>query len=139
MPPTDHIFFYFKGFVKKTFLIRKHSSRMRTIRNSSRLWGGGSAPGQYALGGLPLWESAPGRSALGGSSLWGWVVSQHALRQTLSPVDRMTDTCKNITFATSLRTVIRKHSSMRMRTGRLQTVRVSVLPDLNTMGALKFE
>ena len=28
------------------------------------------------------------------------VVSQHALRQTPSPpVDRMTDTCKNITFA----------------------------------------
>ena len=28
----------------------------------------------------------------------GRVISQHALRQTPPPVDRMTDTCKNITF-----------------------------------------
>ena len=34
----------------------------------------------------------------------GGVVSQHALRQT-PPVNSMTDRCKNITFATSLRTV----------------------------------
>ena len=55
-------------------------------------WSGGSAPG----GGL-LQEGACSRrgSAPGGS------VSQHALRlrQTPSPLDRMTDTCKNITFA----------------------------------------
>ena len=38
--------------------------------------------------------SAPGVSALGG------VVSQHALRQ-ISPVNRMTDRCKNITLATT--------------------------------------
>ena len=36
----------------------------------------------------------------------GGVVSQHALRQTLPPVNRMTDRCKNITLATtSLRPV----------------------------------
>ena len=37
----------------------------------------------------------------------GVVVSQHALRQT-PPVNRITDRCKNITFATSLRMVIRQ-------------------------------
>ena len=39
---------------------------------------------------------------------WGWgcVASQHALRQIPPPpVNRMTDSCKNIAFATSLRTV----------------------------------
>ena len=69
-----------------------HSSRMRTVRNSSRLgrrgcvlpgdvcsWGGLSAPGG---GGIPACTEA----------------------DTL-PVDRMTDTCKNITFVTSLQTV----------------------------------
>ena len=49
----------------------------------------------------------PGVSAPGGwCLLWGGgVVSQHALRQT-PPVDRITDTSKNITLATtSLRSV----------------------------------
>ena len=50
---------------------------------------GGAAPG----GSLPLREPASGGSACS----WGGV-SQHALRQT-PPVDRMTDRCKNITFA----------------------------------------
>ena len=67
---------------------------MRTVRNSSH-FGGGSAPrGICSLGE----GSAPGRSASRG------VVSQHALRQN-PPVDRMTDMCKKLTFATSLRTV----------------------------------
>ena len=63
---------------------RMHSSRMHTVRNSCRLLGGG---GCLVLGGV--WS--------------GGVVSQHALRQT--PPYGQTDTCKNITFATSLRTV----------------------------------
>ena len=102
-----------------------HSSRMRTVRSSDRISGGGgcllwgvSAPGGYLLWGV----SAPGGvSALGGSApggvcsrgclLWGGVcsqggvVSQHALRQTPPPPCGQTDACKNITFATSLRTV----------------------------------
>ena len=67
-----------------------HSSRMRTVRNSSRLlgvgWGGCLLPGGCLLLG---------------------VVSQHALSQT--PPRGQTHRCKNITFATSLRTVIKEH------------------------------
>ena len=60
-------------------------------------------------------ESAPGGvsaprgvvSAPGGVSAPRGVVSQHALRQTPPPVNRITDTSKNITLATtSLRPVI---------------------------------
>ena len=58
------------------------------------------------------WPSLPG-----GCLFPEGVVSQHALRQ-IPPPRGQTDTCKNITFATSLRTVIRKHSS-RMRTACL--------------------
>ena len=69
---------------------------------------GGAASGECLLRGVP----ALGVPTLGGarSGGWGWgacsrgVASQHALRQT-PPVDRMIDTCKNITFATSLQTV----------------------------------
>ena len=64
-----------------------HSSRMRTVRNSSRR-GGGLLQEVSALGGVP---------GLGG------MVSQHALRQT--PCGQ-TDRRKNITFTTSLRMVI---------------------------------
>ena len=64
-------------------------------------WSGGCLPG----GGVcPVWG---GVCQVGGSA-WsgGWVVSQHALRQT-PPVNGMTDGCKNITLATtSLRPVI---------------------------------
>ena len=59
-----------------TLLTRMHSSRMRTVLSSSRLLGGGGGVG----------------------------VSQHALRQTPTPptpVDRMTDRCKNNLSATS--------------------------------------
>ena len=58
--------------------------------------GGGCLPG---LGGVGL----PGQ----GGSAWSWggLASQHALRQTPSPRGQ-TDTCKNITLATtSLRPV----------------------------------
>ena len=65
--------------------------------------GGVSAPGGVLsggcllLGGLLWGVSVPG----------GCVVSQHALRQTPPPVNRMTDRCKNIILATtSLRPVI---------------------------------
>ena len=50
----------------------------------------------------------PGGVRYGGvsrGSARGGVVSQHALRQTPPPPCGQTDACKNITFATSLRTV----------------------------------
>ena len=53
--------------------------------------GGASAPGAGGVS-VPREGSAPG--GMGG----GWVVSQHALRQTPPPVDRITDACKNITL-----------------------------------------
>ena len=98
-----------------------HSSRMRTVRtvrSSDSTSGGVSALGGVCSRRCLLWGvSAPGvaaprGSALGGMSaprgclLPGDVVSQHALRQRpLSPRGQ-TDACKDITFATSLRTVI---------------------------------
>ena len=108
-----------------------HSSRMRTGRSltvcRSLLPGvcvcsqggvcsqvgsrGLSAPGGYLLlggrGCLLQGLSAWGMSAPGGSVCsWGSVVSQHALRQTTPPVNRITNTSKNINFATtSLRPV----------------------------------
>ena len=47
--------------------------------------------------------SGRGVSALGGCLLQGGV-SHHALKQTPPPACGQTDACKNITFATSLRT-----------------------------------
>ena len=135
-----------------------HSSRMRIVRSSGHLWGGGgcllqgegvSAPGGVCSGGCLVggvwswgalvrggvcsWEvsvlggvSAPGWgggvcswevsapegvsalgwvSALGGVYSGGCVVSHHALRQTPAPPCGQTNACKNIAFATSLRTV----------------------------------
>ena len=113
---------------------------MRTVRSSSRLlqesggaWSWGDAwswgvpgPGGCLVPGGCLLREVPGP---GGCLLQGvpgpggvcsqGMVSQHALRQTTpSPLwtEWLTDRCKNITFATSLRTVI-MHSS-RMRTAR---------------------
>ena len=65
---------------------------------------GGCASGGSGPGGV---MSGPeGGSAPGGVSGPGGGVSQHALRQTPPPVDRMTNRCKNITLATtSLRPV----------------------------------
>ena len=110
-----------EDFLAYNHKIRLHSSRMRTARVltvspsmlCARGWGclllGGVCSwggrvclllggGVSALGGVCSW----GLSALGGCLFLGGVcsegcVSQHALRQTL-PVNRMTDTCKNITL-----------------------------------------
>ena len=61
--------------------------------------GGGLLLGDPLQGGLLLGGVYfPGDVCFGGCLLPEGVVSQHALRQT-PPVDRMTDTCKNITFA----------------------------------------
>ena len=65
--------------------------------------GGVSALGGVCSGGV----SAPGGCLLQGvSAPGGCLLSHHALRQTPPPPCGQTDTCKNITFATSLRTVI---------------------------------
>ena len=76
---------------------------------------GGVLPGRgsvWFLGGcvLPGGVCFPGGGVCRGGVPPGVVLSQHALRQT-PPVNRMTDRCKNITFATSLQMVTRKHSS----------------------------
>ena len=81
-----------------------HSSRMHTARSPSMHCaggvGGGLLPGGVCSGGsLPRGVSAPeGVSAPGGwsapkgvSAPRGDLLSQHALRQTPSPVNRMTD------------------------------------------------
>ena len=118
-----------------------HSSRMRTVRNSSRLLSGGvSTPpprSRYPLpeqtppehapppgAGAPQEQATPpGADHPGaGTSLPGDPPgSRHPQEQATAPtprsrhppgedtplpVNRITDTCKNITFATSLRTVI---------------------------------
>ena len=58
------------------------------------LQGGGGLGGVCSLG-------ADGGCLLCGCLLPGGLVSQHALRQTAPPVNRMTDRCKNITLATT--------------------------------------
>ena len=108
--------------VRKKLLTRMHSSRMRTVRSSDRISGvevsapggcllpaGVSALGGVCYGGCLLLRGVcSGRCLLRGVSALGGMVSQHALRQTPPPPPRgQTDACKNITFATSLRTVIR--------------------------------
>ena len=69
-----------------------HSSRMRTGHSLTVCWsllpGGGVHASRGAM--LP-----------GGVCASGGVVSQHALRQTPPPVDRITDTSENITLATN--------------------------------------
>ena len=80
---------------KKDQRTRMHSSRMRTVCNSSRLLEGVSAPGRGA------WS---GGVCSGGCLVPGGGIT--ACTEADPPVNRMTDTCKNITFATSLRTVI---------------------------------
>ena len=98
---------------------RMHSSRMRTVRSSSHVYPSMHwelcIPACTGRGGVCLGGVCPGGVCPGG-------VSQHALRQTPLPMDRMTDRCKNITLCKlRLQTVIRMHSS-RMRTTRTLTI-----------------
>ena len=71
------------------FITRLHSSRMRSIRSSSCLLGGGGL--------LPGGSAPEGVSSRGG----GVPACTEA-----DPSCGQTDRCKNITFANSLRTVI---------------------------------
>ena len=90
----------FENLYSKQECIQWDCSRMRTVRCSLR--GEGSVQGVSARGVSARGVSARGVSAQGvsaGKCLPGECVSQHALRQTPpSPVNRMTDRCKNITL-----------------------------------------
>ena len=73
---------------------RMHSSRMRTVHSSSRLLGGGL-------------------SAAGGCLLLGGGGGIPACTEADPPPRGQTDRCKNITFATSLRTVTKLTEQLR--------------------------
>ena len=95
---------------------RMRSRRLRTGRSLTVWRGGGvSLPGGFSLlGGSPC----RGSPCQGGSPCRGALPAGGVLPAGDPPVNRMTDTCKNITLATtSLRLVTRKHSC-RMRTIR---------------------
>ena len=78
---------HFFSDTESSYITRMHSSRMRTVRSSSRLLGGGICPRE---GGLPKGGVCPG----------GCVSCIPVCNgaNTPPPVDRMTDRCKNITF-----------------------------------------
>ena len=107
------------GQCKQTLKTRMHSSRIRTVRSSSRLSRGRGGLPQCMLGYQPPhpWSRPPGsrppRDQTPPRSRHPWSRHPPGTRlprgQNPSPHplgDRMTDTCKNITFTTSLRTVI---------------------------------
>ena len=129
--------------VENIIRTRMHSSRMRTGRSltvcCSLLPGGGGLPG---LGGGSAWSRG---SAWSGGSAWSWGVC--LVRRCLPgqrgvclvwgvsawfwgvlrrpPVDRITDTCKNITLATtSLRPVINTNAIFRGQLSLLSGVSV---------------
>ena len=83
---------------------------MHTVRRSGRISVGGGGGVCSRWGGLLRGEG--GVSSPGGVCSEGMVsapkgvVSQHALRKAPPPCGQ-TDACNNITFATSLRTVIK--------------------------------
>ena len=99
----------------KAIVTRMHSSRMRIVRSSGRIWGGvwsgrvsGLGRGVSAPGGVSAaggWCLLLGGICSGRGCLLLGVVSHHALRQDTPSPRGQTDACKNITFATSLRTV----------------------------------
>ena len=87
-----------------------HSSRMRTIRNSSRPGGGEPGPGGVlgpggVPGGVPgLGRGVPGPGR-GGPGHGGMYLVLGECTCPGTPPCGQTHRCKNITFATSLRTV----------------------------------
>ena len=88
--------------------IRRHSSRMRTVRCSGCLGGGGGVfAGRVCLGGMSARGVCHGMPARGVSGrvdiCLGVCVCQRGVSARHPPVNKMTDRCKNITL---LRTVI---------------------------------
>ena len=82
---------------------RMHSSRIRTVHSSGRISGGG-VPGSGGVYLVPGGVPGPG----GGGCTWsqGGVPGPWGGAWSGTPPCGQTDACKNITFATSLRTVI---------------------------------
>ena len=123
-----------KAGCRTALLTRLHSSRMRTARlltvSPMHCTGGGGWSWRGAcLGGCLLWGACSGGVCSRGAWSWWvpglgvpgpgggwWYPSMHWGRPPL-PVNRMTDRCKNITFATSLRTVTRMHTTQYRRKG----------------------
>ena len=97
-----------------------HSSRMRTVRNSSRLLSGGSPPPHPPRSRPPLEQAnppprsrhPPEQTSPCCKACWDTTCNA-CWDSTPPPVNRITDTCKNITFATSLRTVIIRFHQLR--------------------------
>ena len=81
-----------------------HSSRMLYRPLIDRMLASASQGGSLVPGGVCLVWGVSAWSGRGLPGLGGWVsgpggcASQHRLRQT-TPVDRITDACKNITLA----------------------------------------
>ena len=91
-----------------------HSSRMHTVCNSSRLLSGGSllpwsrhplGAGSHPPEQVPPPGSRPPGADPPTARHAGIPPAMHAGIAPPPPVNRITDTCKNITFATSLPTV----------------------------------
>ena len=82
---------------------RMHSSRMRTVRSSSRLLGGLSASVHAGIQSPILGPGHP--PDLGVDTPWA---DTPGLGLDTSPVNRKTDRCKNITFQLCLRKVIKE-------------------------------
>ena len=100
--PLWSIFSSFSCSSRDRWLTRMHSSRMRTVCSGSHLTGGCLVPGGVCSRGVP----GPGEVPRpGGGLVQGSGIP--ACTEVDPPVNRMTDRCKNITFATSLRTVKR--------------------------------
>ena len=96
--------------MQNNFETRMHSSRMRTVRNSSRLLEGAS-PGGGLLPAGCLLLGGQGVPTPGGYLLRGWLLLGGGGIPACTEADPLcgqTDRCRNIAFATSLRTVIRK-------------------------------
>ena len=86
--------FSLNSVIKRLHSSRMHTTHVLTVSPSMPCTRGMPGPGGMCL----LWGvPAPGGGAWSrGACSWG--VSKHALRQTPSPVNRMTNRCKNITL-----------------------------------------
>ena len=89
-----------------------HSSRMRTVRSSSCFCPGGRGAWSWGVPGPGRVPGSRGYLVQGGLLLGGCLLPGGGgipafTEADTPPVNRMTDKCKNITFATSLRTVIK--------------------------------
>ena len=120
---------------------RMHSSRMRTSRSLTVCCSLLPGVGGVGLGGVGVLPGPGGGSPWsGGGGREGSAWSRGGSLET-PPVDRITDTCKNITLATtSLRPVIKyenyKKQECRMHSSRMRTARsLTVSRGMQTLDA----